>query len=218
MGLPHKPYTTHTLPKSTALLSTPQLTSQSTPQHTDTPQSIMLLHTIQLQSTTLRFMPQSITQPQLLIMPQLYTSQLHIMPQLQLYISQLHMLPQLYTSQLLTQPQLTTNQLLIMNQPMKDQLYTNTDTLSKMITPRLLSLPAKTVTEMPPPVATLLLFPMAAPNMLNTLLMLMVAMSLMFHTKVLPNTQNTNQLHITQPQNQLITQLPSMPKTATYLD
>merc|ERR1712088_1301430 len=144
----------------------------------------------QLQSTTLRFMPQSITQPQLLIMPQLYTSQLLIMLQLQSYTSQLHMLPQLYTSQLFTQLQLTTNQLLIMNQPMKDQLYTNSDTLSKMITLRLLSLPAKTVTEMPPPVATLLLFPMAAPNMLNTLLMLMVAMSLMFHTKVLPNTQN----------------------------
>merc|ERR1711994_23649 len=89
--LPHKPYTTHTLLKSTALLSTPQLTSQSTPQHTDTPQSIMLLHTTQLQSTTLRFMPQSITQLQL-----------------------------------------TTNQLLIMNQPMKDQLYMNMDTLSKM--------------------------------------------------------------------------------------
>merc|ERR1719414_1006865 len=120
-------------------------------------------------------MPQSITQPQLLIMPQLSTNQLLIMPQL--YTSQLHMLPQLYTSQLLTQHQLTTNQLLITNQPMKDQLYTNTDTLSKMITPRLLSLPAKTVTEMPPPVATLLLFPMAAPNMLNTLLMLMADMS-----------------------------------------
>merc|ERR1719266_1178449 len=58
---------------------------------------------------------------------------------------------------------------------------------------------------MPPLAATLLLFPMAAPNMLNTMLMLMVAMSLMFHTKVLPNTQ-------------LITQLPTMPKTATCLD
>merc|ERR1712088_550881 len=64
---------------------------------------------------------------------------------------------------------------------------------------------------MPPLVATLLLFPMAAPNMSNTMLMLMVAMSLMFHTKVLPNTQNI-------PQSQLITQLPTMPKTATCLD
>merc|ERR1711863_240004 len=105
-----------------------------------------------------------------------------------------------------------------MNQLMMDQLYTNSDTLFKMTTPRLLSLPTKTATVMPPLAATLLLFPMAAPNMLNTMLMLMVAMSLMFHTKVLPNTQNTNQLHITQPQNQLITQLLSMPKTATYLD
>merc|ERR1712018_761673 len=68
---------------------------------------------------------------------------------------------------------------------------------------------------MPPLVATLLLFPMAAPNMSNTMLMLMVAMSLMYHTKVLPNTQNTNQ-HM--PQSQLITQLPTMPKTATCLD
>merc|ERR1719384_2545141 len=50
---------------------------------------------------------------------------------------------------------------------------------------------------MPPLVATLLLFPMVAPNMSNTMLMLMVVMSLMFHTKVLPNTQNTNQPHIT---------------------
>merc|ERR1712018_1083693 len=64
---------------------------------------------------------------------------------------------------------------------------------------------------MPPLVATLLLFPMAAPNMSNTMLMLMVAMSLMFHTKALPNTQNITQ-------SQLITQLPSMPKTATSLD
>merc|ERR1711902_180313 len=112
-----------------------------------------------------------------------YTSQLLITLQPQLYTSQLHMLPQLYTSQLPTQLQLTTNQLLTMNQPMKDQLYTNMDTLSKMITLRLLSLPAKTVTEMPPLVATLLLFPMAAPNTLNTLLMLMVDMSLVFHTK-----------------------------------
>merc|ERR1719245_90526 len=116
-------------------------------------------------------MPQLSTN-QLLIMPQLYTSQLLITLQ-----------PQLYTSQLPTQLQLTTNQLLTMNQPMKDQLYTNMDTLSKTITLRLLSLPAKTVMEMPPLVATLLLFPMAAPNTLNTLLMLMVAMSLMFHTK-----------------------------------
>merc|ERR1711902_42477 len=112
-----------------------------------------------------------------------YTSQLLITLQPQLYTSQLHMLPQLYTSQLPTQLQLTTNQLLTMNQPMKDQLYTNMDTLSKTITLRLLFLPAKTVTEMPPLVATLLLFLMAAPNTLNTLLMLMVAMSLMFHTK-----------------------------------
>merc|ERR1719414_2758314 len=94
-----------------------------------------------------------------------------------------HMLPQLYTSQLPIQLQLTTSQPLTMNQPMKDQLYTSMDTLSKMITLRLLSLPAKTVTEMPLLAATLLLFPMAAPNTLNTLLMLMVAMSLMFHTK-----------------------------------
>merc|ERR1719328_171315 len=150
---------------------------------------------------------QLLIMPQPHMLPQLYTSQLLITLQPQLYTSQLHMLPQLYTSQLPIQLQLTTSQPLTMNQPMKDQLYTNMDTLSKMITPRLLSLPAKTVTEMPLPVATLLLFPMAAPNMLNTLLMLMVAMSLMFHTKVLPNTQNTNQLHITQPQNQLITQL-----------
>merc|ERR1719322_372408 len=173
----HKTYTILMLEKSTALLSTPQ------------PMFI-----------TLRFMPQSITQPQLHTMPQLSTNQLlimpqpHMLPQLytsqllitlqpQLYTSQLHMLPQLYTSQLPTQLQHTTNQLLTMNQPMKDQLYTNMDTLSKTITLRLLSLPAKTVTEMPPLVATLLLFPMAAPNTLNTLLMLMVAMSLMFHTK-----------------------------------
>merc|ERR1711944_373489 len=54
---------------------------------------------------------------------------------------------------------------------------------------------------MPPLVATLLLFPMAAPNMSNTMLMLMVAMSLMYHTKELPNTQNINQ-HM--PQSQLI--------------
>merc|ERR1719251_363757 len=71
---------------------------------------------------------------------------------------------------------------------------------------------------MPPLVATLLLFPMAAPNMLNTMLMLMVAMSLMFHTKVLPNTQNITQPNQHMPQNQLITQLPTMPKTATCLD
>merc|ERR1719216_210229 len=76
---------------------------------------------------------------------------------------------------------------------------------------------------MPPLVATLLPFPMVAPNMSNTMLMLMVVMSLMFHTKVLPNTQNTNQPHITQPsqhmpQSLLTTQLPSMPKTATCLD
>merc|ERR1719434_243821 len=88
----HKTYTILMLEKSTALLSTPQLMSQSTPQHTDTPQSIMLPHTTQPQFITLRFMPQSITQPQL-----------HTMPQPQLYTSQLHMLPQLYTSQLPTQ-------------------------------------------------------------------------------------------------------------------
>merc|ERR1712203_1101157 len=110
------------------------------------------------------------TQPQLHTMPQLSTNQLLIMPQL-------------FTNQLPIQLQLTTNQPLTMNQPMKDQLYTSSDTLSKTITPRLLSLPAKTVTEMPLLAATLLLFPMAAPNTLNTLLMLMVGMSLMFHTK-----------------------------------
>merc|ERR1712018_266004 len=101
---------------------------------------------------------------------------------------------------------------------MMDQLYTNTDTLFKMTTPRLLSLPTKTATAMPPLAATLLLFPMAAPNMLNTMLMLMVAMSLMFHTKVLPNTQNITQPNQHMPQSQLITQLPTMPKTATCLD
>merc|ERR1712158_98657 len=143
----------------------------------------MLPHTTQPQFITLRLMPQSITQPQLHTMPQLHTNQLLIMLQSQLYTSQLHMLPQLYTSQLPIQLQLTTNQPLTMNQPMKDQLYTSSDTLSKTITPRLLSLPAKTVTEMPLLAATLLLFPMAAPNTLNTLLMLMVGMSLMFHTK-----------------------------------
>merc|ERR1719323_2152282 len=133
-------------------------------------------------------------------MPQLSTNQLLIMPQP-------HMLPQLYTSQLPTQLQHTTNQLLTMNQPMKDQLYTNMDTLSKTITLRLLSLPAKTVTEMPPLVATLLLFPMAAPNTLNTLLMLMVAMSLMFHTKESHNPLNPTLPSQPMPQNQLITQL-----------
>merc|ERR1712117_186417 len=153
--------------------------------HITQPQSIMLPHTTQPQFITLRFMPQSITQPQpqLHTMPQLSTNQLLIMPQL--YTNQLLIMlqPQLYTSQLPIQLQLTTNQPLTMNQPMKDQLYTSSDTLSKTITPRLLSLPAKTVTEMPLLAATLLLFPMAAPNTLSTLLMLMVGMSLMFHTK-----------------------------------
>merc|ERR1712141_249214 len=117
----------------------------------------------------------------------------------------------------LTMPQ-PTSPLHTMNQLMMDQLYTNSDTLFKMTTPRLLSLPTKTATVMPPLAATLLLFPMAAPNMLNTMLMLMVAMSLMFHTKVLPNTQNITQPNQHMPQSPLITQLPTMPKTATCLD
>merc|ERR1739844_91334 len=138
------------------------------------------------------------TQLQLLIMPLLYTSQLH-------------MWPQLYTNQSYTQLQLTTSQLLITNQPMMAQLFTNMVMLFKMTTPRLTLPPMKTVTAMLLLVNTVLLFPMAVPKLLPTPLTDMTVMSLTLNTKALPNTQNTNQLHTTHPSQPHI-----MPKTATF--
>merc|ERR1712158_285373 len=134
------------------------------------------------------------------------TSQLQYTTQLQL-----HMLPQSYTSQSYTQLQLTTSQLLITNQPMMAQLYTNMVMLFKMTTPRLTLPLMKTVTVMLSLVNTVLLFPMAVPKLLPTPLTDMTVMSLTLNTKVLPNTQNTNQLHTTHPSQPHI-----MPKTATF--
>merc|ERR1712203_53310 len=110
-----------------------------------------------------------------------------------------------------TQLQLTTSQLLIMNQPMMAQLFTNMVMLFKMTTPRPTLPPTKTVTVMLSLVNTVLLFPMAVPKLLPTPLTDMTVMSLTLNTKVLPNTQNTNQLHTTH-----LSQPHIMPKTATF--
>merc|ERR1712061_913743 len=137
--------------------------------------------------------------PQHTKLPQ-YTTQLQLLIMLQLY-----------TNQSYTQLQLTTSQLLITNQPMMAQLFTNMVMLFKMTTPRLTLPLMKTVTGMLSLVNTVLLFPMAVPKLLPTPLTDMTAMSLTLNTKVLPNTQNTNQLHTTLPNQPHI-----MPKTATF--
>merc|ERR1712223_814492 len=144
--------------------------------------------------------------PLLIMPPQLITSQLQYTTQLQLLI-----MPQSSTNQSYTQLQLTTSQLLITNQPMMAQLYTNMVMLFKMTTPRLTLPLMKTVTVMLSLVNTVLLFPMAVPKLLPTPLTDMTVMSLTLNTKVLPNTQNTNQLHTTHPSQPHI-----MPKTATF--
>merc|ERR1712061_629598 len=122
--------------------------------------------------------------PQHTKLPQ-YTTQLQLLIMLQLY-----------TNQSYTQLQLTTSQLLITNQPMMAQLFTNMVMLFKMTTPRLTLPPMKTVTVMLSLVNTVLLFPMAVPKLLPTPL---TVMTVTLNTKVLPNTQNTNQLHTTHP-------------------